>query len=466
MKMKFLDKFLIVSALVAVGILASWKIAIARLDNPTQFGTGDSITVGTITATTGTFSNLTVSVLASSSNYLYVPVNTTSKAARVMIQGASTENPFQIVSSTGSNMLQMNRDGDLIMGASRYFFTSDSGAHIQFSTSAGIIVTGLGSKLLLGGASPYIRAFSSGYGTGMRGNFGAVGGVATFASNEDARNHTSGTSTEFMVQGTFYPTSGAGDFVGADIAPTVSTSLTYAGANTTILRVSPFLKSATSTVTRLIDAGTNTAANGAGAHTSLFVVSFPSLVTTSVRVGINSSSPNFVLSVSGTVAFPSLAGPSVTDNLVCFEANGELRQQATNCLVSDLKKKENVKEWKKGLEIILALKPIAYDEKNGGPKDQIGLGAQDVAKVDKHFAVPYEDGKDYRTVDYQKLVVPLINSVKQLSAQNVEQQRQIDVLKDKVFKLETGHTPKESMFIYWLLGGAVGLSLLALLRRK
>ena len=521
-------------------------------DNSTDLGT-TALRWRNVNGVTGTFSNMEVSVLASSSNFSYVPVNTTSKAARVLIQGAGTENPFEIVSSSGSSMLQMNRDGDLIMGVSRYFYTSDKGAYIQFNTSAGIVVAGLGAKLLLAGTSPYIRAYSSGYGTGMRGNFGAVGGIATFASNEDPRIHTSGTSTEFMVQGSFAPTSGTGDFVGADIASTVSTTGSYNGNRTTILRVSPFLKSATSTNTYLMDIGTNTAANGAGLHTSLFVVdkggqvevrdgtlasptySFISdtnsglfltsdgetslsaggagqltlnsaglvsstrlalalgsssdvalqfagdidtgffspgankfaivvggdtrlTITSTGYIGIGTISPSTTLHIATSTDWPLFL---LDDSDGDCDYNPEAGGVTVSC-TSDERLKKDIKDAKSVLTFLDTFRIRDYTMKANGEKKTSPI-AQEVQK--RHPEMVKVGAGGYLSLEE----IPnwkLVKAIQELNRQNIDQQRQIDVLKDKIFKLETGHTPKESMLIYWLLGGAFGLSLLALFRRK
>lgn len=73
---------------------------------------------GTISAGTGTFSNLTVTVLVTSSQFSYVPVNTTSHAARVFIQGAGTENPFTIVSSTNASLFTVLTNGNIGINSS------------------------------------------------------------------------------------------------------------------------------------------------------------------------------------------------------------------------------------------------------------------------------------------------------------------------------------------------------------
>lgn len=149
------------------------------------------------------------------------------------------------------------------------------------------------------------------------------------------------------------------------------------------------------------------------------------------NVGINTSTPWRDFAVNGTVALAGLPAPSITDDLVCIGADNDLARQATNCTVSDIRKKENISPFTSGLDFIRQLEPIQYDEKNGGKKNQVGLSAQAVAKADSRFAVPYEDIKDgdWRTVDYMKLTIPLINSVQELERKVEAQTKEIEELK-------------------------------------
>ena len=61
------------------------------------------------------------------------------------------------------------------------------------------------------------------------------------------------------------------------------------------------------------------------------------------------------------------------------------------------------------------------------PSRQIGVIAQDVAQVFPELVGI--DSSGYQYVDYQKLVVPLIEAVKQLQSQNEDNQAQIEELR-------------------------------------
>ncbi|MGX5079596.1 tail fiber domain-containing protein [Enterobacter mori] len=91
------------------------------------------------------------------------------------------------------------------------------------------------------------------------------------------------------------------------------------------------------------------------------------------------------------------------------------------CPFSDQKLKENVKPLNDSLEKVLKLNGKSYNWKDTGNAD-IGLIAQDVESVYPEI-VSERDG--YKQVDYDKLVAPLIESIR-------EQQKQIDELRKKL----------------------------------
>ena len=404
-KLKFIDKFLITSALVAVGIVASWGIAMARLSNPTSVGANDNITVLTLTATTGTFSNLTVTVLASSSQYDYLPVNTTSRAARVLIQGASTENPLQITSSTGGSMLSVLQNGRLdVVGATaglggRALVVSDNNSLLGAVFSFGWTGGGVGNK--------YKSFFVDGNGINL------------------------GTENDSL----------------------------------------------------------------SGAPASQFNIS------NAGNVGINSTTPNFNLSVSGTVAFPHLVAPTISSIFVCSEADGQLRRQATNCTASSARFKENIYSMspKDLMEKVRKLRAIGFDFKNGrtegtngGGKESEGFLAEEVAMIDpmlvsytdqysaadlawekKYYpkAILYKNGKALipQTVDYARVSVLLVGGLQFVDEKNQEQDRELKRLNDKLTMYLTGKTPAQNKYDWmWksLTSLAMLASLFALFRKK
>jgi hypothetical protein len=73
---------------------------------------------------------------------------------------------------------------------------------------------------------------------------------------------------------------------------------------------------------------------------------------------------------------------------------------------------QKVKAYHKGLEIINNLKPVEFEYKNGCKQD-LGLIGQDVSTLDPALV-------KNNVVDYDKLIIVLINSIKTLS-EEIEQ---------------------------------------------
>ena len=126
-----------------------------------------------------------------------------------------------------------------------------------------------------------------------------------------------------------------------------------------------------------------------------------------------------------------------------FHADGDIIAYSTT-IGSDKRLKENINPLKYGLEELLKIKPVSYDWRINDRSSDIGVIAQEVKEIipeivtqsetigetreflEKNF--PNEEPVRY-SVDYAKLSVILINSVK-------EQQQQIEELKERINKLE------------------------------
>jgi hypothetical protein len=101
---------------------------------------------------------------------------------------------------------------------------------------------------------------------------------------------------------------------------------------------------------------------------------------------------------------------------------------------SDRRLKENIEDLPYGLNEVIKLRPVEFNwikEKRDGKHD-IGVIAQEVEDiipeiVKETLHLPME--KNYKSVDYAKLAVVLVNAVK-------EQQEQIDELKEDIKKLK------------------------------
>ena len=99
----------------------------------------------------------------------------------------------------------------------------------------------------------------------------------------------------------------------------------------------------------------------------------------------------------------------------------------TRCEASSLRYKKDIEPYRRGLDVIARLQPIAFTRTYNGRRD-VGLAAEDVEKIDPRFTYPNEKG-EVEGVKYQLLTTVLINAVK-------EQQAEIEELRSAVERLE------------------------------
>jgi hypothetical protein len=102
---------------------------------------------------------------------------------------------------------------------------------------------------------------------------------------------------------------------------------------------------------------------------------------------------------------------------VCFNPQGDLLQ----CGASSLRFKTNPQPFLGGLDIIRRLRPISFNWKDGSGHD-IGLGAEDVAKVAPSFTFTNSKG-EITGVKYERLDLLLINAIKE-QQEEIKQQRE------------------------------------------
>jgi Chaperone of endosialidase len=145
---------------------------------------------------------------------------------------------------------------------------------------------------------------------------------------------------------------------------------------------------------------------------------FDGRVSVTGNVGIGTNAPQRLLHVNGKARIGSMPLDASAAS-VCFNAAGDLLQ----CGASSLRLKANVTQFLGGLDVIRRLKPISFDWKDGSGRD-IGLGAEDVASVDRSFTFTDSNG-DVAGVKYERLNLLLINAVKEQQQQIEKQQAQI-----------------------------------------
>ncbi|MEQ1606743.1 MAG: tail fiber domain-containing protein [Pyrinomonadaceae bacterium] len=154
------------------------------------------------------------------------------------------------------------------------------------------------------------------------------------------------------------------------------------------------------------------------------------------NVGIGTAAPNRLFEVNGRARISSIPLEASIAQ-VCFNAAGDLLQ----CGASSLRWKTNVQPYRTGLDIIRRLRPISFEWKEDGRAD-IGLGAEEVAKIDPTLAYTNAEG-GIQGVKYDRLNIVLINAVKEQQTQiesqekrNQAQQKQIELQRSEIDALK------------------------------
>jgi len=136
------------------------------------------------------------------------------------------------------------------------------------------------------------------------------------------------------------------------------------------------------------------------------------------RTGIGTASPSYKVHVIGDIAYTG----NVYD-------------------VSDVRLKENITPLTNSVEKVSALQGIYFNNK-GEPSDkrEVGVIAQDVEKVLPELVSTDQDG--YKSVDYTKLTVVLIEAFKKLKAENEQLRTQNDSFNQRLTSMENIITQK------------------------
>jgi len=136
------------------------------------------------------------------------------------------------------------------------------------------------------------------------------------------------------------------------------------------------------------------------------------------RVGIGTTTPDATLDVFGTIRFDAYGSGNGAELCRVFAT-----RLIANCSSSSIRNKENVMDFRSGLDVVRRLRPVSFNWKSDGQRD-IGLVAEEVNKVEPLLST-YEAGGEVDGVRYNRLPVLLINAVQQQQAQPAEQRRLI-----------------------------------------
>lgn len=164
------------------------------------------------------------------------------------------------------------------------------------------------------------------------------------------------------------------------------------------------------------------------------------------------------LAYSGGNNTVQIGNVSVTD---VYFGTGSATLHANTTIASDKRFKYDIKPNVPGLDFINKLEPVTYlfDERKmaefvtqdypaankvfpetfkGEGKLRTGFIAQDVAKVAEQMNYSFdgvhlpESDKDFYSISYSQFVVPLVKAVQELSKQNEEMKKEIELLKSKL----------------------------------
>jgi len=133
------------------------------------------------------------------------------------------------------------------------------------------------------------------------------------------------------------------------------------------------------------------------------------------KVGIGTSTPDYLLHVNGDAAKPG--GGSWT-------------------VASDARLKKQIQPYKDGLEEVLAIEPVSFHYNNRSglntEKEYIGVVAQDLEKITPYMVGTFKkDDEEYLDVDNSAMVYMLINAVKELKSENDELKARIDKIEEE-----------------------------------
>lgn len=306
-------------------------------------------------------------------------------------------------------------------GANNAFYGSGCGTSNTTGALNVFVGSGSGYYNSTGGSNAFFGYYAGRNSTASNNTFlgrGAgekttTGGVNTFVGSEAGSNNVNGYNNVFMGR-----TAGQGNTSGFEN--------TFVGRSAGIKNTSGKNNAAFG---YMAGPSVGTLTNATAIGNKAYVTASNSLVlgsingvngaTADTKVGIRTTAPGYTLHVNGTAAKPG--GGSWT-------------------AASDKRLKQNVQDFKQGVEILSKIKPVSfrYNGKAGLPTDKVYVGviAQDMQNILPasvgEFTYPGENGsvEKYLDFDATALTYILINSVKELKQENDMLKEELASIKD------------------------------------
>ena len=140
----------------------------------------------------------------------------------------------------------------------------------------------------------------------------------------------------------------------------------------------------------------------------------------------NDGPASLTIDTAGRVRVVNLGSAGVTQ--LCRNASNQI-----SACSSSLRYKTNVAPFSSGLGLVRRLRPITFDWREGGARD-LGLGAEDVARVEPLLATYNEKG-EVEGVKYDRVAVVLVNAVREQQAQLERQRDEIARQREEIRRL-------------------------------
>jgi hypothetical protein len=145
------------------------------------------------------------------------------------------------------------------------------------------------------------------------------------------------------------------------------------------------------------------------------------------NVGINRASPVATLDVNGNIRFNSLGAAGGT--ALCLNSSSYI-----SFCSSSRRYKDNIADWRSGLDLISHLRPVTFDWKESHAHD-LGLVAEEVAEVEPLLVI-HNDKGEIEGVKYDRLGVVLVNAVREQQTQIAALQKENSEMKARLVALE------------------------------
>jgi len=237
-----------------------------------------------------------------------------------------------------------------------------------------------------------------------------VGGSNAFFGNSAGFNNTNGIANSFfgVNTGASNTTASANTFIGQNAGSSVTT-----GGNNTFVGAGAgnvFLNTGAEGGNTMLGAGTG----------------YLTGVTNSTAIGIGAAATashtiNLGTSTEDTIVWGKLFLSTIVQagaNTLCVT-----NQNLVAACSSSLRYKKDLSPFTGGLDMVRRFQPIYFTWKDSGKRD-LGLGAEDVAKIDP-LLVTYNNSGQVEGVKYERISIVLLNAIKEQQAQIEAQAGQI-----------------------------------------